>query len=350
MFRDLFYDSFCFNEEKEQVAVYDKHKNKGFVTSIGNIMAENRFNDFDFEEFIISFEPIASKVEDLSLPTYQRVIETRRLNGSPDEKADLAFLIAFQMLRTKAARERFQEMEAAMREKVEAMGRRMEDIKGWEPATEDRIKRQHLMVIRDAIPDYAGLIALKEFRLAEAALGRSFYLGDNPVCLHNYRTFGPYGNLGLAVPGIQIYLPLSSNLMLCAWCPSVMEDERNRYTEKKKEATSELLGQVIAGRISASTMKETMEAFRQAGNKLTEKCEAATTGIPILFDADNMDFCNSLQTGNAYRYVICQKADFDLAKRYNEEFPHSVKDEKLLTIEHSGSDPPLALVLGRRPP
>jgi hypothetical protein len=88
-------------------------------------MAENRFHDFRFEDWVVSFEPIASKIEDLCLPAYRRVIENRRLEGTPEEKTDLAFLIAFQMLRTKAARARFQEMEATMKDKIEAMGHRM---------------------------------------------------------------------------------------------------------------------------------------------------------------------------------------------------------------------------------
>src|SRR5437867_1963888 len=115
------------------------------------------------------------------------------------------------MLRTKAARATFQEIGAAMKDKIEAMGHRMEDIPGWQPQTEDTVKRGTLIAIREALSSYAEIIALREFRLAEAAPGRGFYLGDNPVCLHNARTFGPYGNLGLAVPGIEIYLPLSSN-------------------------------------------------------------------------------------------------------------------------------------------
>jgi len=42
-----------------------------------------------------------------------------------------------------------------------------------------------------------------------------------------------------------------------------------------------------------------------------------------------MDFFNSLQAANAYRYVVCQQSDFDLAKRHNKEFPHLRKGRKL---------------------
>jgi hypothetical protein len=320
---------FLVDQGKEQVSVYDKHEDRGFVTSIKNVMAENRFHDFVFEDWIVSFEPIASKIEDWCLPTYRRVIETRRLEGSPQEKADLAFLIAFQMLRTKAARARFQDMEAMMTDKIEAMGHRMEDIPGWEPQTEDTIKRDNLMAIREALPNYAHIIALKDFRLAEAALGRSFYLGDNPVCLRNARTFGPYGNLGLAVPGIEIYLPLSSSLMLCAWCPSIMAEIRGSYDESKQKITTQLLGHLMAGRISAATMKTEMDSMRESWKPITSLIDAAALGVPMFSDSENMDFYNSLQTANAFRYVVCRQSDFDLARRHNKEFPHLRKGRKI---------------------
>jgi len=60
-------------------------------------------------------------------------------------------------------------------------------------------------------------LALAQQRLfswRESGTWRSFYLGDNPVlALNNTRDFGPYGNIGLAVPGIEIYLPLTSDLL-----------------------------------------------------------------------------------------------------------------------------------------
>ena len=303
------------HQGKEQVSVYDKHEDRGFVTSIKNVMAENRFHDFVFENWIVSFEPIASKIEEICLPAYQRVIETRRLEGSPQEKTDLGFLIAFQMLRTKAARARFREIEAAMKDKIEAMGHRMEDVPGWEPQTEDTLKHDTLRAIREALTNFAQIIALKEFRLAAAAPGRSFYLGDNPVCLHNARTFGPYGNLGLAVPGIEIYLPLSSNLMLCAWCPSILERIQKNYEDRK----SLLLGHLMAGKISASTMKAEIEFLRNF-------IEAAKSGIPMSSGIENMDFYNSLQTANAYRYVVCQQSDFELQGGITRNSLTSVRD------------------------
>src|ERR1700755_2511985 len=97
---------FCANSDTERVAVYDKQSDKTFVTSIRNVMAENRFNDFLFDDdWIVSFEPIACAAEDQVLPTYKKLLERRRLDNSPQEKAALAFFVAFQFLRTKGHRD-----------------------------------------------------------------------------------------------------------------------------------------------------------------------------------------------------------------------------------------------------
>ncbi|HEY0414300.1 MAG TPA: DUF4238 domain-containing protein [Allosphingosinicella sp.] len=95
---------FLWDEKGERVTVYDKHEERTFVTSIKNIMAERRFNDFTFEEdWRVSFEPLACGAEDQVLPAYNKVLSERRLDGSSEQKAALAVLMAFQFLRTKSA-------------------------------------------------------------------------------------------------------------------------------------------------------------------------------------------------------------------------------------------------------
>ncbi|MGE9641640.1 DUF4238 domain-containing protein, partial [Escherichia coli] len=44
----------------------------------------------------------------------------------------------------------------------------------------------------------------KDWYLLETRPEHPFYVSDNPVVLENRNDFGVYGNIGLAVPGIQI--------------------------------------------------------------------------------------------------------------------------------------------------
>ncbi|OMI05524.1 hypothetical protein BSN85_24850 [Bradyrhizobium brasilense] len=324
---------FCANSDAERVAVYDKQSDKTFVTSIRNVMAENRFNDFLFDDdWIVSFEPIACAAEDRVLPTYKKLLESRRLDNSPQEKAALAFLIAFQFLRTKGNRDHWQQIEELIVAKVEQGGGRMQDVKGWEdwqPATENSLKRDHLLSIRKSIGEFAQIIGTKDFVLAEPAERRSFYLGDNPVCLHNMQKFGPYGNLGLAVTGIEIYMPLASDLLLCAWCPSILSTIRAEYETGARERQTKAVGQVMAGRMTAQEMKEMMERSEAMERPVASLLSAAAEGRPVSSNAAIMDYYNSMQTAFASRYIVCQQADFALARSFCREHPEAKRGRRM---------------------
>jgi Protein of unknown function (DUF4238) len=312
---------FLLNPSGEQVAVYDKHSDKCFITSIKNIMAETRFNDFVFEDFIVSFEPVACNIETLFLPAYRRILKSRCLDGTVQEKVDLAYFAAFQMLRSKSTRQMHEDIETMLKAKIEDMGGRMEDMQGWYPQTEDSLKMQTLIGIQEALPGYASIIACKDYVLIEPAPGRSFYLGDNPVVLHNNQNFGPYGNLGLAVEGIEIYLPLSSDLLLGMWCPSVLKGITENSLNELKKAKSEISLKYLSGRISLEQMNELLLPLDNA-TKMTEQFTSeCKSGAPIASSNKNMDYYNSIQSSNSYRYVVCRKSDFDLARQHNLEFP-----------------------------
>jgi hypothetical protein len=80
--------NFLSDVRKEHVSVYDKHTDKVFATAVKNIMAERRFNELQYDDFILSFEPVACKIEESILSRYQSIIERGRLDGTADEKAD----------------------------------------------------------------------------------------------------------------------------------------------------------------------------------------------------------------------------------------------------------------------
>ena len=318
--------NFLVNEAKEQVSVYDKHTDRVFTTSIDNIMAENRFHDFVFDGSHLSLEPAMTKLEQSVLPVYQRIIETRRLDKTPDEKAALAFLIAFQFARTKGARHRLQEVHEQFSSKLRSMGINPEDLKGWEPATEATIKQADLEGLIDSLADFTTALLDKDFSLGEASPNRRFYLGDNPVCLNNARPAGSWGNIGLAVEGIEIYLPLSSSLMLCAWCPTLLCEIRATRQELFQKAKPQLLGLLLAGHITSDDMKNELDRLRGVHQPADELIDSIEAGRPHLSDGRNMDYYNSLQTANAYpTYVVCQRSDFELAKRHNKAFPEMKK-------------------------
>lgn len=323
---------FLANEAKEQVEVYDKHDDKIFRTSIKNIMAERRFNEFAFDDdWIVSFEPIACGAEDQVIPAYRSVLERRSLDGSPEEKAALAFLMAFQFMRTKAHRDMWQAIEEETVRFIEAQGGKMQDLQGWEdwePQTEDGLKHNHLISMQKNIGTFAMIFAEKDFLLAEAAPGRSFYLGDHPVALSNRADGGLHGNIGIGVPGIEIYMPLSPDLMLCAWCPTLLAEVRAGLGDQLKAAQAAALAQVMRGQLTPEAMRAGMAEIVDAQAHLRSLVEAADSGKPVSSADANMDYYNSLQATWAYRHVICRDGALDFAREINREHPHLRKGRR----------------------
>lgn len=154
-----------------------------------------------------------------------------------------------------------------------------------------------------------------------APRSRAFYIGDNPVVLHNSEDHRPYGNLGLAVRGIEIYMPLSSDLVLCAMCPTIVDRLRQEWNDGVVQRQKETVAAITSGKITiadAIAMKKSMKPFNDNAELTIKQFESGGT---IDGGVDQVDFINSLQAMYASRFVICKKANLSLARRHNKEFP-----------------------------
>ncbi|MBZ0130229.1 MAG: DUF4238 domain-containing protein [Rhodobacteraceae bacterium] len=315
--------NFCAYPEKEQVNVFAKDDSRNFPTSIDNIMAERRFNDFLVdEEFYATYEPAISDLESAVLPRYQRVLDERQLCHTADEKAELGLLIAFQFLRTRSQRNWFLQMERHLAEMAERMGARPEDIEGYSPLTEGGLTIQHNEFMKDALPQFANIIASKDFALLAAPEDRTFYLGDNPVALHNsIPSPSPlYGNIGIGLPGIEIYLPLSYDLLLAAWCPSIASNHRESVAELDRMLATIMLSPV-AWNHNDPAQKAMLEKARGQRAEAKNRIDAIENGKPIPLIDENMDFHNSMALAFARHFVVCRDSDFELARRWMNDNP-----------------------------
>lgn len=315
--------NFCTDQDKEQVSVFAKSDCRTFQTSIDNIMAERRFNDFLVdEEFYASYEPAITSLEDIILPRYKRVLDYRRLHHTSEEKAELGLLVAFQLIRTRSQRNWFLQMEKHLAEKAESMGARPEDIKDFHPFTDGSLTIQHNQFIKNTLPRYARIIADKNFVLLAAPEGQAFYLGDNPVALHN-STPSPsplYGNVGIGMPGIEIYLPLSSDLLLAAWCPSIAEKSRSSISEFNRLLATFMLSPAAWNHHDAEK-KSMLDQARTQHLEVINRIDAIESGTPVLLTNENMDFHNSMTLSFARQFVVCRDGDFDIARRWMKENP-----------------------------
>ncbi len=110
---------------------------------------------------------------------------------------------------------------------------------------------------------------------------RAFYVGDNPVARHNRFDFAPYGKLGFALKGIQVYLPLSSELTLCAYCPSIISEgiEENRIL--RNQYRLELQKRAVQGIITFTELSEPAAAMERNCENVDRLKEHLSKGLPI---------------------------------------------------------------------
>ena len=315
---------------KEQVRVFDLVEQKGFTTSISNIMGETRFNEWWLDdEHVATIEPAATEIESRLSPLIRRIRAERKLERTPEEFADLAFLMAFQFIRTKRMRLLPERLNAQVRAKVVRMGLDPQKVEGLQNWDEDTLKQQHVRHQIKSVGEYAQIIAQKEFFLMTAPHGSTLYLGDHPVVMHNdEKRHGPFGNLGLGVPYIQIYLPLAGNVLLCAYDRAVLGQLMMNRADGLREIQSNALDRLRCGLITAQQMK----AFLHTAESLditTPLVDAIRAGDAIPMTEQNVQHYNSLQAFQAHRFLIDPNGDFEVARQMCGERVRAYNQENL---------------------
>ena len=147
-------------------------------------------------------------------------------------------------------------LNSQVRAKVVKMGIDPKKVEGLGDWDQDTLKRQHIRHQIKSLGEYAQIIAQKEFFLMTAPNGSTLYLGDHPVVMHNdEKPRGPFGNLGLGAPYIQIYLPLAGNVLLCAYDRAVL----GQLMMNRADSLSSTL-YVYAAKQSACAIRMTRDA------------------------------------------------------------------------------------------
>jgi len=258
-----------------------------------------------------------------------RVIEARSLAAlTSDERGFLCMLMAFQYLRTKQFRESLRAMNEGTEQHIREMGFDPEEVENFETMDEEAIKRVALLFMANHLADFTMVIGQKLLILYSTTETRPFYLGDNPVALYNDNKFGPYGNLGLILPGIQLYLPLSSTLTLAALCPTVIEAKRATQNENLR-VMRQLEVQAVLGRnVDRSLIQKQLARLRDVLARADRMLASVDGGLPVHCEPEAVLFQNSLQVAFAARHVICPRGEFDLARemiRRDPQITHGIR-------------------------
>ncbi|EEJ8233442.1 DUF4238 domain-containing protein, partial [Salmonella enterica subsp. enterica serovar Albany] len=201
--------------KRQRLYAFDKAAGRAYATTPDDATVRNTFYNLDNHPDRLSLEPLLGIYEHHAAPVIAALLAHRDIRRlTDDERYRLAVFVAVQRARTFGELERISGMISVLTDKMEAIGSTKEqamETLGLSSGgdTKDIFLRQLVQQV-----SHIDLLLKKDWYLLETRPERPFYVSDNPVVLKNSNDFGPYGNLGLAVSGIQIYLPLSSTLML----------------------------------------------------------------------------------------------------------------------------------------
>lgn len=287
---------------KMVINVFDKATESDWKTSEKNIAGESHFYDHLDSGRPISIEANLANLEDKVASTIKEIIRTESLGKmTMDHRGLLALFVAVQFSRSPRLRSQLGDMKGKLKERIERMYPQAKDSVEKQFSDVDH-KIMSLEMVADS-KDIAGHILQKDWIIFRDE-NKSFYIGDSPVVLHNDEKYGAYGNIGFAVKGIQIYLPISPSLTMAFMCPSVSEmfikNSAISFDDAKR-----LLGN--EGVVGVRKAKEWNNSILGRG------CVSSSENNGI--------FLNHLQVKYANRFVFGGSDDFRLVKKMINDNP-----------------------------
>ena len=294
-------DNFGFGGKgkKNKLHTFDKKTAKKFQQSVFDATTRNTFYNIEDHPEKASLEPILGIYETETAPVIKRIIETNSIAWLTEEdRFKIATFIAVQRSRSYGEFQRIKHIVGALTRKLATIDATHEQIES-ELGEEALVSSKNIFfkIILEKKEDVKHLMA-KSWILYGTNKQNPFFISDNPITLHNDIDMGFYGNLGIALKGIQIHLPLSSTLTLALTCPSIA-------------------GSAIDGMHKIRALLATASPLLQKFNNpfgLIKLGSAYESGCPITQTAENVRFLNSLQVSFSEQYVFCEKDNFALVE------------------------------------
>lgn len=285
--------------KKKKLFTYDKYSGRQYLQSIFDATTRNSFYNLENHPDRVSLEPLLGVYESDAAPVFKKILNSKSLSGiTEDEKRKLSVFLLVQRARS------YNELQS-LTEAVEKVADRLRNLGMPEKTLEKEIgtpdsgdrKNFFLTSLVEQI-EFLPHIMDKKLVLYQTNKSNPFYISDNPVTLHNHIDMGDWCNIGYALKGIQIHLPISSTFTLAFVCPTVAE----QIIHKKNEL--EYL----------QSIDRTAYLRLTNASGLLNFAEAFESGVPMKSKADNVRFLNSLQVKSSEQYVYCGKNDFGLVK------------------------------------
>ena len=275
---------FSVDGQETQVWVYDKTTGRRFIAGIGGAGSANGYNTLTLPNGeVLNFEEAFSEVDSVFARTGDTLAESRTVAGlDPEFRQQLADGAVVQFLRTPLVRSTLQALPRQLAERVAEMG--LEAPSEDELPTDNDARRQSLAFIAER-DDLRNALLEKDLVLLEPAGAARFWTSDHPVVR---TTNAPNGDVGFRAMGVQVYLPIASDLMLGFLCPSL-----------RKQLTHIPL--------------ESMRVDPERRAPLIAWRDGLLSGSPIRVDDATVQNFNHFQVVESRRFLYAARDDFGLA-------------------------------------
>lgn len=310
-----------------KICIFDKHSQREFKLPPYRAMGETDFNNVELGGYVLSFEDRFSAIENKAAPLIKKIIDTKSLhNLEPMEAAVLHVFLIVQHLRSKIWRLNQDSIadEIKKRWSDAPINPRPDIIKD-----EQLAKLSALRGTFDNLDELTRLLVIKHSYLMIRDCRDELYTSDSPFVMHNHKQYGPYGNIGLAVPGIEIYYPLSPDIAVAYCCPSTMKEIEGEQEQLQKKI-AEFFGKrflspsgvgnddlIVLSHMKAELQRSKADYHLMKDLRLTP------------MNAENVLYLNSLQVSSSHRYIAARRPNFPFARMALREHPHWKQGRRL---------------------
>jgi hypothetical protein len=198
----------------DRLFVYDKVRDASHPSTVLDAGMENHFNVVHLDGERINFEGDFDQPDGAMATVQNRLVDARSLAVLSDaDRLVLADTAAVQLLRTKMFRSTMRSVTEAIFSDMERVGL----LAGERPELGEQDARAMARAALNERERQRDLLAKLDLILIEPEPGGAFWTSDNPLVRYNQQ---PYGETGLASPGVEVYWPIASDLAVGFMCPT----------------------------------------------------------------------------------------------------------------------------------
>ena len=228
---------------------------------------------------------------------------------TPQDRLALSEVIAAQIVRTKMVRTTIHSIADQFSASLSKAGFDPGEVDGFSIPTDREVRRAALALLLD-LDGIVGALQAKRPILIHTLDSRPFWISDNPVVLHN--TF-PYGQRGLSSPGVEIYFPISCELVLGFFCPSIEQKIRELLVLEHPQLDREKYSQIYQG-------------FQD--------------GDSVSLGSETLPFLNSLQVLYSSRFIYGPDDNFEYACEILKHQPEARAMQTSVSVDGMGQGSP----------